>query len=406
MSRLARLGIVRLEEHTRVGGHLTAQSSFPNWLRAVSLQADGLGFILPIDPSAEGSDDGNRSRYELRPADRLFALGNYRGLVRGLIKLPHLMIQLVKLRRFTNTVLIRAPEHANFILPALVWALRFKAVLWFVSDRGEIESATLARRSRTARMRAALMISRLTGWLERRWALRYPVIANGSALAARLMAGGVSPERLLTVISTTFSRSDLEPAAPEWRRGAQDRLEILYVGRIALEKGLGDLIDAVRLMSLSAPGGVRVSLVGWTSHGEQERLTVHIRDAGLEHQVRFVGPVPFGPALLGFYRAAHLFVLPSWTEGTPRVLVEAMAMGRPVVATRVGGIPDLITDGENGLLVEPHSPPQLAAAIQTLADDPELCRRIGRRNWQRAASLTAEALTEKMCCFIERSTRH
>ncbi|MDB6106431.1 MAG: glycosyl transferase group 1 [Gammaproteobacteria bacterium] len=406
MSRLARLGIVRLEEHTCDGGYLTAQSSFPNWLRAVSLQADGLGLILPIDPSTMKSDDGGTSRYRLRDTDRLFALGNYRGLVRALIKLPHLMIQLVKLRRFTDTVLVRAPEHGNFILPALVWALRFKAVLWFVSDRGEVESAMVARRRRSAHREAAVMFSRLTGWLEGRWALRYPVIANGSALGAQLTAGGVPQVRLLTVISTTFPQADIEPAAPEWRRGAGEPLKILYVGRIALEKGLGDLIDAVRLLPASVTSEMRISLIGWASHGEQERLVEHIRASGLQEQVELVGPIPFGPALLRHYRAAHLFVLPSWTEGTPRVLVEAMAMGRPIVATRVGGVPDLITEGENGLLVDPHSPSQLAAAIQTLAGDPELCRCIGRRNWQMAASLTAEALTERMCGFIERSTRH
>jgi len=79
-----------------------------------------------------------------------------------------------------------------------------------------------------------------------------------------------------------------------------------------------------------------------------------------------------------------------------------MAMGRAVVATRVGGIPDLVDDGENGYLVEPRRPDQLAAAIARLAASPAQRLDIGRRNWEKARSLTVETLAERMCQFISR----
>ncbi len=80
-------------------------------------------------------------------------------------------------------------------------------------------------------------------------------------------------------------------------------------------------------------------------------------------------------------------------------------MGRPIVATRVGGVADLLIDGDNGLLVEPRNPAQLAEAIGKFADNPALCRSMGHRNWVRAKSLTAEALAAQMCRFIAQSTR-
>lgn len=87
--------------------------------------------------------------------------------------------------------------------------------------------------------------------------------------------------------------------------------------------------------------------------------------------------------------------LPSWTEGLPMSLLEAMAHGRPVVATPVGGTPEVVADGETGLLVPPRDPAALAAALRRLVDDPELRRRLGEAGRQRVAErFTASAMEE------------
>jgi glycosyltransferase involved in cell wall biosynthesis len=78
-----------------------------------------------------------------------------------------------------------------------------------------------------------------------------------------------------------------------------------------------------------------------------------------------------------FFAAFDVFVLPSANEGTPVTAIEALASGCPVVATRVGGVPDVVQDGEDGILIDPGSPEQLANALVLLAGDPELRARMG-----------------------------
>jgi len=240
--------------------------------------------------------------------------------------------------------------------------------------------------------------------VERLFARRWPCIVNGSALEQKLLASGADASRILRVVSTTLPRSALLEEVPSEQRSSGP-VELLYVGRIAVEKGLSDLIEALSELLKSPAPSFRLTLIGWGDHGELERLKDHITQLGVGHAVDVRGPMPPGPGLLQAFRSCDIFVLPSWSEGTPRVLVEAMAMGRAVVATRVGGVPDLIVEDENGYLVEPRRPDQLAAAIHRLALAPVQRLDIGRRNWKKARGLTVDSLAERMCQFIARQVR-
>jgi glycosyltransferase involved in cell wall biosynthesis len=104
---------------------------------------------------------------------------------------------------------------------------------------------------------------------------------------------------------------------------------------------------------------------------ELERLSEQL---GLDGYVQFVG---FRPDAARLMYAFDLFVLPSWIEGLPVTILEAMAAGKPVVATSVGGVPELLLDGVTGLLVPPHDPARLAQAITKLLQQPEVARRMG-----------------------------
>ena len=160
-------------------------------------------------------------------------------------------------------------------------------------------------------------------------------------------------------------------------RGALDALAarplphpvIVSVGRLSPEKGHADLVDALALV---AKGGRRVSAVFAGDGPSRTDLESRILAAGLQDWIRLPGYVQQPAQLL---HEADLMVLPSHTEGLPNVALEAFAMEVPVLATRVGGTPEVVTDGVTGRLVPAHSPESLAAGITSFLDDPATWRR-------------------------------
>jgi len=170
-------------------------------------------------------------------------------------------------------------------------------------------------------------------------------------------------------------------------------LRLLYVGRLSVEKGLRYLIEAV---SICAKQGIPIhlTLVGdGEERGQLEFLTVTY---GIQDQVHFTGFVPLGDELRSYYRQANVFVLPSLSEGVPKVLIEAMASGLHIIATQVGGIPTLIEDGVNGRLVEPRSAVAIAEAIQDISREPEACQQMAKNTLASAKEYTIEAQTEQL----------
>lgn len=158
------------------------------------------------------------------------------------------------------------------------------------------------------------------------------------------------------------------------------RLDILSVGRLVPEKGQSLLLDAVA--SLAAEGlDVHLTVVGDGPDAESLRARAGVLDPG-GHRFTFTGPL--GQDRLPEVFAAHdVFCLPSFAEGVPVVYMEAMAVGLPVVATRIAGVPELIEDGRSGLLVAPGRADAVADALRRLAADHDLRRRLadaGRRS--------------------------
>ena len=106
------------------------------------------------------------------------------------------------------------------------------------------------------------------------------------------------------------------------------------------------------------------------------RLELRARELGLGRRIEFLGHVAFD-RLAGEYRRADIFCLPSLQEGFGIVFLEAMAAGLPIVAARAAAVPELVSDGESGILVAPDSPGDLAAALDRLLSDPGERRRLG-----------------------------
>ncbi len=169
---------------------------------------------------------------------------------------------------------------------------------------------------------------------------------------------------------------------------------ILSVGRLVSKKGFAELIAALDLLSR---GGNRFDAEIFGGGPLRGELLKQAQTAGLIDRIAFRG-ARTQDEIISAYRQAALFVLaPVVTDdgdrdGIPNVLVEAMASGVPVVSTRISGIPELITDGVDGVLVEPHNPAALAAAMAGVLTHPEFAARLaaaGRRKVERLFDIKA-----------------
>jgi glycosyltransferase involved in cell wall biosynthesis len=165
---------------------------------------------------------------------------------------------------------------------------------------------------------------------------------------------------------------------------------ILYVGRFAPLKNVGLLLDAFAQLAPQRPRA-RLVLVG---EGALEgSLKTQARRLGIGSLVVFRGARPL-EKLPAYYSMADGFALPSSFDNSPNVLLEAMACELPIVATRVGGVPRYVVDGQNGLLVEPGDPAALAAALARLLSDADLRRKLvagGRKTVRNNRSWSASA---------------
>ena len=138
--------------------------------------------------------------------------------------------------------------------------------------------------------------------------------------------------------------------------------------------------------------------------GAYERALRHRADElGVTDRVVFAG---YRDDAARVVAAADVLALPSWTEGLPLVVLEAMALGRPVVATTVGGTPELVSDGETGLLVPPRDVEALTAALKRVLDDGDLRRRLGEAGKRRVAErFSSEAMTRDVLAIYDEVAR-
>jgi glycosyltransferase involved in cell wall biosynthesis len=159
---------------------------------------------------------------------------------------------------------------------------------------------------------------------------------------------------------------------------------IATVAVLRPEKGIAHLINAMPAV-MSRHGDARLLIVG--DGADRAALQGRVGDLGLDGQIVFAGVRDDVPDLL---RAADCFVLPTLGDALPTVIMEAMAASLPIVASATGGVPEMIRDGKEGLLVEPGNEAQLAAACIRILDDPEVARSLaaaGRRRVEQSFNL-------------------
>jgi phosphatidylinositol alpha-1,6-mannosyltransferase len=215
----------------------------------------------------------------------------------------------------------------------------------------------------------------VAGWHEREMrhiARRTPCIAVSRSLMEKFEQGRVRQIAVSTLTQEDFFfREDTSLTQP---------LRVLFVGALRHEKSVDTLIEAVGLLQQEGTA-VRMDIVG---DGDQSAYLERVASQSLEaYTYCFYGFQTDPAAIHPFYVQADIFVLCSVSEGLPRVVLEAMARGVPVVATAVGGTPGLLANGECGLLVPPGDAPAMAQAIVELLTNKTKAGELARRTRER-----------------------
>jgi phosphatidyl-myo-inositol dimannoside synthase len=222
--------------------------------------------------------------------------------------------------------------------------------------------------------------------------------ANGAALKEKHERQGA---RVIETKTTTIAAEDIA-GTTDTCTGSTVRL--LTVSRIDPRKGLR-VIPAIVAALVQGGRDVRADIVGPTigqiGESEQHAITAEAQANGVGDRLRFLGALPLD-RLMQLYRDYDLFVLPTGPgEGIPRVLLEAMAAGLPIVTTRVSGITSLVRDGENGLLAD-GAADELVTAVRSLIESPDLRRRLIQNGYATARSHTVDRQASEMMAHVRR----
>jgi glycosyltransferase involved in cell wall biosynthesis len=209
-----------------------------------------------------------------------------------------------------------------------------------------------------------------------RWSLPSATRVNTVCheFANQLTRAGVRRDRIVVSHNSVVAP---RPVSNDERQALRERVGIcagervvLAVGRLSHEKGHADLVEAISLLR-ELDAGLKFKLIIVGEGPELQRLQSAIRERRLEPTVIFAGHVH---DVAPYYAIADVLALPSHSEGSPNVLLEAMAAGLPTVATSVGGVPEIATSEKHALLVSPRDPQALARGLNQVLTAPDLAQ--------------------------------
>lgn len=175
--------------------------------------------------------------------------------------------------------------------------------------------------------------------------------------------------RQIEVIPNAVSKIEEKPIILEER----EKVKFLFLGRVGKRKGIIELLEASNLLKSSYGDMFEVWICG---DGNISLFEKQIQDYHLESQIKYLGWVE-GERKVQLLKDADVFVLPSYNEGLPVSMLEAMAYGMPVISTKVGGIPEVVKDKESGFLVEPGDVEALRASMEKFINNHALIEQMG-----------------------------
>ncbi|QER42695.1 glycosyltransferase family 4 protein [Thermodesulfobacterium sp. TA1] len=218
------------------------------------------------------------------------------------------------------------------------------------------------------------LINQINGGLEK-------IICVSKNLKDFLLEKGVIPEKCVVVYDGIDINLIPSKSSEEIKQGlklSEKEIIIGTVGTLRKIKRMDDLIEAIFLVKPKTDKPIKLVVVG--DGPERNYLIELVQKRGLEKEVIFTG---FQSDAISYINFFDIFVLASEREGLPRVILEAMLMGKPVVASKIPGVVEQVIEGETGFLVPPKNPQAFAEKILTLINDPELRRTLGERGRKR-----------------------
>ncbi len=202
--------------------------------------------------------------------------------------------------------------------------------------------------------------------------------------------------------TTTLSESDFYQREDTCQH---EIVELLYTGRIDVAKGLIELLEAANIL-IQENYKLILNIVGWEQDDikrpVENKLKLIAQKHGIGNQLIFHGRKSIGLELNKMYQLADIYMIPSYHEGFPRTIWEAMANSLPVIASKVGGIPSYLTHEENALLIEPKDVSEIVSAIKLLINENELRRKVIKNAYLFAKENTLDVQTKLMLNIVEK----
>lgn len=372
------------------GGLWEAEGSFSRFVESLARFVDEVQLIVPerTQPFPGEAYRLSAENVVLRPLpfyDRLPAF--YKALPKALGQLWHTLPA-------ADLVCLRIPTPLGIYAYALSKLLRRPMFLIVVGDLDGVSESVKVNSPKRLAYKLYLGVE---SWLQERMVAWAPAFVNGQALYQKY----IRPDRrvLLTTTSTIGDADVLDRVDTGLSQPGHAPIRLLTVSRIDPRKGLRYLPAALAQL-VRAGHDVRLTIVGPTvgamGEEERERVLAAAREHAVVERIEFLGARTL-PQVLALAREHDLFVLPTLPgEGVPRVLLEAMASGLPIVVSDVAGVPTLVQHEVNGLLIPPSDPTAIAQAVARLIQDGELRRRLISTGNRAARAHTADSHARKI----------
>jgi glycosyltransferase involved in cell wall biosynthesis len=280
---------------------------------------------------------------------------------RSITQLPRIIVRLNRLIHSKKFTLIHSQGYYSNILAKTI----------FVMSGRRIKLVTTLHGFPPDNMPFIIKLFIQLDWWTYHWS--HIIIANSQDTSSRLVQKGVRFKRKKVILHGVVNQTQIEAnrAIEVARKENSSNYVIGFVGRLSPEKGCIYLLEALSLLKKKGYNN-KLLIVG--DGPEMNNIKIKVIELGIENMVNFAG---WQSNTAAYYSQMDIVVVPSLSESLGLTILEAMSYRKPVIATRVNGVPEIVHDGETGLLVPPASGFDIALAIERLIKDPNLCEYLG-----------------------------